>query len=66
MFPEDPKDLPEEYERYGRNRGFRLYGHPVLFEGKCIAVVSLPDHPISRITTGQLQHGWEVEIPASR
>ena len=66
VFPEDPKDLPEEYERYGRNRGFRLYGHPVLFEGKCIAVVSLPDHPISRITTGQLQHGWEVEIPASR
>ena len=66
VYPEDPKDLPEEYKRYGYNRDFRLYGHPVLFEGKCIAVVSLPDHPISRITTGQLQHGWEVEIPASR
>ena len=66
VYPEDPKDLPEEYERYGHDRDFRLYGHPVLFEGKCIAVVSLPDHPISRITTGQRQHGWEVEIPASR
>ena len=66
VYPEDPKDLPEEYERYGHDRDFRLYGHPVLFEGKCIAVVSLPDHPISRITTGQRQHGWEVEIPAGR
>ncbi len=73
VIPEDLKDLPKGHGRYGSgNRDFRLYGHPVLFEGKCIAVVPLPDylpdHRISGIRTGQphRHRGWEVEIPASR
>ena len=73
---EDPKVLPGRIGRDG-SRGykfsFQLSG--VLFEGKCMAVLSLPDYPISGIRTGQRPYrvlrregarGWEVEIPASR
>ncbi len=72
--PEDPKDLPDGAG--GEGDGFRnlvipfQYGS-VLFEGKCMAVLSLPDYPISVIRTGQRprphprwkgHRGWEVEI----
>ncbi len=52
--PEDPKDLPRQYERYGSDNPFiPLVAHSVLFEGKCVAVVPLPGYPVSRIRMGQ-------------
>ena len=76
VVPEDPKDLPERIPRHG-SRGLRVFFQRsgVLFEGKCMAVLPLPDYPVSSIRTGQQpsRHsgwkghpGWEVEIPASR
>ena len=72
--PEDPKDLPGPRLRYGsHHREFRADKRPVLFEGKCIAVLPLPDYPLSGIRTGQYgprekPHGGvsEIEAPASR
>ena len=81
VVPEDPKDLPGRNRRYGPEkaahasfRSFFQHG-VVLFEGKCMVILPLPDYPISGIRTGQRLprrlrqegvRGWEVEIPASR
>ncbi len=74
--PEDPKDLPgRRLPRWRRRYGdgfeelrhvFRESG--VLFEGKCMAILPLPDYPVSGIRTGQ-EGGrgrvlWEARIPA--
>ena len=75
--PEDRKHLFPMRPEYSHNlpkRWIRLDTHPVRFEGKCVAVVSLPDYPISGIRAKQkLRRSrdgrrpyWEVEIPASR
>ncbi len=73
---EDPKDLPRRDRRYGSKKFHSSFRHSgVLLEGKCMAVLALPDYPISRIRTGQRpgqyrrwegHRGWEVEIRASR
>ncbi len=70
--PEDPKDLPGRSRRDGfRDLVLPFHHGGVLFEGKCMAVLSLPDYPISVIRTGQRpsrhfprggHRGWEVEI----
>ena len=75
VVPEDPKDLPRWRLRYGSgNFDLRFSRLPVLFEGKCISVLSLPDYPVSGIRTGRTlrryreksYHRWEAGIPASR
>ena len=75
VVPEDPKDLPRWRRRYGSdNLDLRFSRLPVLFEGKCMSVLSLPDYPVSDIRTGRTPrryreksyHHWEVEIPGSR
>ena len=70
--PEDPKDLPGRSRRDGfRDLVLPFHHGGVLFEGKCMAVLSLPDYPISVIRTGQRpsrhfprggHRGWEVEV----
>ncbi len=71
--PEDPKDLPGgDLTRWRRRDGieklfivFRRHG--VLFDGKCMAILPLPDYPVSGIRTGQEKAGrvfWEARIPA--
>ncbi len=74
--PKDPKDARRGgVPRWRRGDGngleeldvrFRDIG--VLFEGKCMAILPLPDYPVSGIRTGQEERGgrvlWEVEIPA--
>ncbi len=78
VVPKDPKDLPGRRRRYGFEELHIPFQHSgVLFEGKCMAVLPLPDYPISGIRTGQRPHphpyhpweghrGWEAGIPASR
>ena len=75
VIPEDPEDLTGRRMWYGFediNTFFQQSG--VLFEGKCMAIVALPDYPISVIRTGKTlrqyreksYYRWEVEIPVSR
>ncbi len=73
VVPEDPKDLPGQDRRYGFEKARLFFQRSgVLFEGKCMAVLSLPDYPISVIRTGQRPYlhlrreghrSWGVEIP---
>ena len=73
VVPEGPEDLPGGRKRYGSNNlDFRFRKRPVLFDGKCMAVVSLPDYPVSGIRTGQYfsfsgrqlwREVWGAEIP---
>ena len=73
VVPEDPRRLRR---RYGSgDLDFRFRKRPVLFDGKCIAVLSLPAYPLSGISTGQYSsaqyfHGsrgrreiWRAEVP---
>ena len=67
VVPEDPKDLPGWRLRYGPGHiDLWLHERPVLFNGKCIAVFSLPDYPVSHIRTGQnrtrYRRPWVVEM----
>ncbi len=72
VIPEDPKDRL----RYGFKDLVLLFHHSVVrFEGKCIAIVALPDYPTSAIRTVQAPsrllrskgHRFRrVAIPASR
>ncbi len=75
--PEDLNDLPGWRRlRYGSDHlVFHSTKAPMLFDEKCIAVLPLPDYPVSRIRVRQKRgpsrdsshrHGWKVEIPASR
>ena len=77
VVPEDPKDLTGWRRRRGFEYRHFLFPHTgLLFEGKCMAIVPLPDYPISGIRTGQQtrrplslfgrHRDWTVEIPASR
>ncbi len=76
VVPEDPKDLPEERRRHGSEELYILFQQSgVLFEGKCMAVLPLPDYPVSSVRTGQQPYrlpdwkgrrGWEVELPVGR
>ena len=68
--PEDPKDVPR-WRRWFESPDpvFHLENQLVRFEGKCIAVLPLPDYPISGIRTGQgtPRHcDREAGAPASR
>ncbi len=73
--PEDSKDLPIWFRRYGLRNLRALVQGGVRFEGKCMAILPLPDSPLSAIRTGQHPYprlrreghrGWNIEIPASR
>ncbi len=69
--PEDPKDLPERRRRRRETLRIPSQQSTMLFEGKCIAIVSLPDYPVSSILTGRSHaskgaRNWRVKIPSSR
>ena len=70
VIPEDPKSLSRWRKR--KDGSEKLFIHfrrsGVLFEGKCMFVLPLPDYPVSGIRTGQRTGDrvhWEVEIPPS-
>ena len=64
---EDLKDLPRwrRLQVGSDHLTFKSSRFPMLFEEKCIAVLPLPDYPVSRIMV-RWRYGWKVEIPASR
>ena len=59
VVPTDSAGLPAE------NRDFSFPERGYVLDGRCLAVVALPDYPIARIRTGQYVTGeggtWEVE-----
>ena len=68
IIPAEAADLPRERRRYGfGNRDFAFDRWGEHFDGKCLAVVPLPNYPIKEIRTGQYVPGqgplWAVELP---
>ena len=64
--PEREDDLPQERRRFGfANLDFDFFAHGALFDGRCAAMVPLPDYPIASVRTGQFgPQGelWSAEI----
>ena len=54
IVPERADDLPQERREYGfDNLDFDFFRYGALFDGKCVARVPLPDHPVAAFRTGQ-------------
>ena len=71
IIPADAADLPGQRRQYGfDNRDFLFDWWGVMFDGKCLATVSLPGYAVADIRTGQHISGqgeiWSVELPAGR
>ena len=66
IVPEDENDLPDDRRQHGFDNldfGFEYRG--VLFDGKCLASVGLPQYGVARIITGQFDGDgrvWGVEF----
>lgn len=66
VIPLNISDLPEDRRTYGfENLDFLFRTTGVIFDGKCMATIPLPDYQISIIITGQqdsVQHFWSGTI----
>ena len=70
LYPVDGADLPATRQQHGfDNLDFRFGERGVVFGGKCMATVALPEYAVTRISTGQyvpVESGfnnlWEGEI----
>lgn len=61
FFAADPDDLPAERRRYGfENRDFEFGRYGMMLNGKCVALVPLPDYDLTRVRTGQWTSGNET------
>ena len=63
----DASDLPEYRKRHGfDNLDFDFDGRGVIFDGRCMARIALPEYDITRIRTGQYVPGegqvWKGEF----
>ena len=70
VIPSDPDALPDARKQQGfDNRDFHFDRRGVIFNGKCMAEVNLPEYDITRIRTGQYVPGegqvWKAEFPFS-
>ena len=71
LHPETPAALPPHREPHGfDNLDFSFLEYGVFLDGKCFALVPLPDYPIRRIRTGQWAAGegvlWEASLRPPR
>ena len=65
--PERMDDLPQNRREHGfDNLDFEYLTQGVVFDGKCVAVLPLPNYAIERIRTGQFERGegevWEARL----
>ena len=65
--PERADDLPEDRREFGfDNKDFDFHLRGVVFDGKCVARVPLPEYRISSVRTGQWVPGegaaWRAEM----
>ena len=71
ILPQDIADLPAERQAAGfANADFDFARYGGSFDGKCLAMVPLPDYLIESIRTGQHRPGpgelWAVEVAVGR
>ena len=70
LLPADTADLPPAQQPYGiGNQDFDFARQGAHFDGKCLALMPLPDYPIAGIITGQSDAGnrlWETAFPLDR
>ena len=66
IVPEDDDDLPDHRRQHGfDNLDFDFPERGLLFDGKCLVSIALPQYAIARITTGQFDADgriWQVEF----
>ena len=65
VFPEDLDDLPDQRQQHGfDNLDFFGSEHGLIFEGKCLLHIDLPQYDIAGFRTGQASangvHGWNI------
>ncbi len=61
VYPIDENDLPNHRKQYGfDNLDFIFVERGLLFDGKCLASVDLPQYDISKINTGRVGQAWGV------
>ena len=61
IVPDRTDDLPEARRDVGlENRDFDFFLRGALFDGKCAAIVPLPDYAVAAIRTGQFRPGGEL------
>ena len=70
IIPADAAELPGWRRQYGFDNGdFQFDWRGVMFDGKCLATVSLPGYDVAGVRTGQFGGQgeiWSVELPAGR
>ena len=71
LTPESAAALPPERRHHGfDNLDFGFFAYGVRLEGKCLAIVPLPDYGIARLRTGQWAPGagdlWEAVLRPDR
>ena len=66
IYPANAADLPpQEREQGFAHRDFLLPDHGGRLDGECLAVVPLPDYPITALRTGQLNRWATRRYPAA-
>ncbi len=65
VYPVDENDLPDGRRQYGfDNLDFSFDERGVLFDGKCLAIVDIPQYDIARFRTGRISgagvQGWNA------
>ena len=68
LHPVDVNDLPDHRKQYGfDNLDFIFDWRGGIFDGNCVATVTLPEYAIARVSTGQFVLGqgqvWKGEFP---
>ena len=73
LYPVDANDLPDRRKQHGfDNLDFDFDERGVIFDGKCMAKVALPEYAVTRIATGQYvtvssyNNIWEAEFRLER
>ena len=72
IVPSDDADLSADRIEYGNNNlDFDFAQHGAVWDGRCLAVVTLPDYDIARIRTGQYIIGegsrlWEADFKPAK
>ncbi len=61
VYPFEENDLPDERKQHGFDGlDFYFEEHGLLFDGKCLARIVLPQYAVSKINTGRLYGDWGV------
>ena len=67
LIPQDAAHLPPERQEHGSlNRDFDFAERGAIFDGKCLAILPLPDYPLTEIRTGQFTPAgrlWDATLP---